>query len=293
MLPRKLIIFDYSGTLSLESTLFGRSDYLMKQLRESGLTDLGVTSPGIFWEQIVNPTWMEGSTTQAGYKKVMEDRITSILDRNMSDPTRINISAAASLFVDSYLSHSRIDGRWQPVLNKLNRHSSISSIVATDHYAEATPYILQFLEELHIRAVAARAAMAAPGSASVIVANSADIGFHKDNLRFWEILRKGLDVSEVQHVLLIDDFGCNEQKGDSYSAPEEVEQRKRDTARLLKHVFSAEVQVIPFIIEDIKDEEEISHLITNTAAAIEPYLDAADEGYGNFKRPVGKMSGGE
>ena len=57
MLAKKLIIFDYSGTLSLESTLFGRPDYLMKQLKESGLMDLGVTSPTIFWEQIVNPTW--------------------------------------------------------------------------------------------------------------------------------------------------------------------------------------------------------------------------------------------
>ena len=91
MLPRKLIIFDYSGTLSLESTMFGRPDYLMKQLRESGLADLGVTSPDIFWKEIVNPTWVEGSTTQVGYKKIIEDRISAILDRNMSVATADNI----------------------------------------------------------------------------------------------------------------------------------------------------------------------------------------------------------
>jgi len=277
MLPRKLIIFDYSGTLSLESTLFGQSDYLMKQLRESGLADLGVTSPGIFWEQIVNPTWMEGSTTEAGYKKVIADRINAIL-QNVSDDARVNISDAASLFVDSYLSHSRIDGRWQPVLDKVNRYPSIRTIIATDHYAEATPYILQFLEELHIQAVAARTAMAAPGSTSVIVANSADIGFHKDNLRFWEILKNGLDVGGVKGVLLIDDFGCNEQKGNSYSAPEKVEQRKRDTVRLLQHVFSAEVQAIPFITKDNRNEEAFSELITGTGAIIDRYLVAADDG---------------
>jgi hypothetical protein len=278
MLPRKLIIFDYSGTLSLESTLFGRPDYLMKQLKESGLLDLGVTSPAIFWEQIVNPAWVEGSTTQVGYKKVIEDGISAILCQHMSIVSCVKVSDAASLFVDSYLSHSRIYSRWEPVLGKLNRHPSARAIIATDHYAEATGYILKFLEELHVQAVSAKVAMAAPGSTSVIVANSADIGFHKDNLRFWEILRNGLYMDGVRHVLLTDDFGCNEQKGDSYSAPEKVEQRKNNTIRLLQEVFSAEVQAIPFIIEANEDEKAFSDLITNTSAIIDRYLAAPDDG---------------
>jgi len=277
MLPRKLIIFDYSGTLSLESTLFGRPDYLMKQLKERGLMDLGVTSPSTFWEQIVNPTWVEGSTTQAGYKKVMEDRISAILYQNMSIVSCVKISDAASLFVDTYLSNSRIEGRWQPVLDKFNRHPSVRVIIATDHYAEATDYILQFLKELHIQAVPARVAMSTTGSTSVIVANSADLGFHKDDLRFWEILRNGLNLDEVRHILLIDDFGCNEQKENSYSTPEKVEQRKRDTVRLLQEVFSAEVQAVPFIIEDDKNEKDLSDLITNASAIIYRYLAPASD----------------
>jgi len=277
MLPRKLIIFDYSGTLSLESTLFGRPDYLMKQLKERGLMDLGVTSPSIFWEQIVNPTWVEGSTTQAGYKKVMEDRISAILYQNMSIVSCVKISDAASLFVDTYLSNSRIEGRWQPVLDKFNRHPSVRVIIATDHYAEATDYILQFLKELHIQAVPARVAMSTTGSTSVIVANSADLGFHKDDLRFWEILRNGLNLDEVRHILLIDDFGYNEQKENSYSTPEKVEQRKRDTVRLLQEVFSAEVQAVPFIIEDDKNEKDLSDLITNASAIIYRYLAPASD----------------
>jgi hypothetical protein len=278
MLPRKLIIFDYSGTLSLDSTLFGRPDYLMKQLKESGLLDLGVTSPAIFWEQIVNPTWLEGSTTQVGYKKVIEDRISAILYQHMSIVSCVKVSDAASLFVDSYLGHSRIDSCWEPVLGRLNRHPSARAVIATDHYAEATGYIFKFLEELHIQAVSAKTAMAAPGSTSFIVANSADLGFHKDNLRFWEILRNGLNLGGVRHVLLIDDFGCNEQKGDSYSAPEKVEQRKNNTIKLLREVFSAQVQAIPFIIEDNKNEKAFSDLITNASAIIDRYLAAPDDG---------------
>jgi hypothetical protein len=240
--------------------------------------DLGVTSPSIFWEQIVNPTWVEGSTTQAGYKKVMEDRISAILYQNMSIVSCVKVSDAASLFVDSYLGHSRIDSCWEPVLGRLNRHPSARAVIATDHYAEATGYILKFLEELHIQAVSAKAAMATPGSTSFIVANSADLGFHKDNLRFWEILRNGLNMGGVRHVLLIDDFGCNEQKGNSYSAPEKVEQRKSDTVRLLQEVFSAQVQAIPFIIEDNKNEKAFSDLITNASAIIDRYLAAPDDG---------------
>ena len=278
MLPRKLIIFDYSGTLSRESTLFGRSDYLMKQLEESGLMDLGVTGPSIFWEQIVNPTWVEGSTTQAGYKKVIGDRISSILHQNKSAVSRLKISDAASIFVDSYLSHSRIDRRWQPILDKLNKHPFIRAVVATDHYAEATGCILQFLEELRIQAVSAKAAMAAPGSTAIIVANSADLGFHKDDLRFWEILKNGLYMGGVRHVLIIDDFGCNEQKGNSYSAPEKFEQRKRETVRLLQEVFSAEVQAIPFVMDDNKNQKAFSDLIAEASAIIDRYLAIPDEG---------------
>ncbi|MGZ3580358.1 MAG: hypothetical protein ACXWMH_05340 [Syntrophales bacterium] len=276
MLPKKLIIFDYSGTLSLESTLFGRPDYLMNQLRNCGLTDMGITNPSIFWEQIVNPTWVEGSTTQVGYKKIIEDKISAILNQNMSNVSRAKISDAASLFVDSYLSHSRIDGRWQPILDKLNRYPSVRAIIATDHYAEATGYILKFLEDLHIHAVAARAAMAAPGSTAVIVANSADLGFHKDNCQFWEILKNGLHVGGVRQVLLIDDFGGNEEQGNSYSAPEKVDHRKRKTGRLLQEFFSAEVHVIPFIIEDCRNEKDIYDLITSTSAIIDRFLAASD-----------------
>jgi hypothetical protein len=250
----------------------------VKRLKESGLMDLGATSLSIFWEQIVNPTWVQGSTTQVGYKKVIEDRIKAILYQNKSIVPSMKISDAASLFVDSYLRHSRIDNRWQPVLDKLNVHPSVRAVVATDHYAEATGYILQFLEELHIQAVSAKAAMNARRSKSVIVANSADLGFHKDNTRFWEILKNGLHMGGVRHVLLVDDFGCNEQKDDSYSVPEKVEQRRLDTVKLLQEVFSAKVQAIPFIIKDEKNEKAFSDLIIGTSAMIDRYLATLDDG---------------
>jgi len=273
MIPKKLIIFDYSGTLSLESTLFARPDYLMKQLKESGLMYLGINNPDIFWNEIVNPTWREGSTTSKGYKKVIEDRIRAILQRNMSeDSSRTKIDDAASFFVDSYLSHSCIDRRWQPVLIKLGRYPSVRVIIATDHYAEATGYIIKFLQEFQIQAIAAKDAFAAPDTAAVIVANSADLCVHKADPQFWEILKTGLNMGDLRHVLLIDDFGSNEQKGDSYGTRGKVEQRKRDTVRLLHEVFSAEVEAFPFMIENNMGENAFGELIEQTSVIIDRYL---------------------
>ena len=271
---KKLIIFDYSGTLSIESTVFARPDYLMKHLSESGLMNLGIESPEMFWGEIVNPTWLEGSTTSAGYKKVIEDRISAILYKNMSTISGVTISDAASSFVDKYLNHSLIDHRWQPILHKLSGYLSIRAIIATDHYAEATGYIIRYLHECQIQAVAAKDAFTNPGHIPVVVACSADLGVHKADPRFWEILKAGLNMNDIINVLLIDDFGYNEQNGDSYGTREKVEQRKRDTARLLQEVFSSEVQTIPFMIEGNGREKDVDDLIIKTSAIIERYLES-------------------
>ena len=277
MAPVKLVIFDYSGTLSLESTLFARPDFLKKQFKESGLVDLGIESPEIFWGEIVNPTWQEGSTTAAGYKKVIGDRISALLYHNMSIVPCVKISDAASIFVDSYLSHSRIDQRWQPIFFKLQSHPSVKVIVATDHYAEATGYILRFLHELRIQAVAAKDAFANPDYAGVVVACSADLGVHKADSRFWDILKTGLNLSETRCVLLIDDFGYNEQKGNSYGTSEKVEQRKIDTVKLLQEVFSAQVKTVPFMIGVNGRDKAFGDLIAQTSDTIDHYLIATGD----------------
>ncbi|NTW16232.1 MAG: hypothetical protein HGA41_02075 [Syntrophaceae bacterium] len=276
MAPVTLVIFDYSGTLSLESTLFARPNYLMKHLKESGLMKLGIESPETFWSEIVNPTWQKGSTTPVGYKKVIRDRISAILSRNMSIELSERISYAASFFVDSYLSHSRIDERWRPVLNKLQSHPSLKIIVATDHYAEATGYIIRFLHELQIQGREAKHAFAIPDYAGVVVACSADLGFHKADSRFWDILKTGLNLSGIRRVLFIDDFGYNEQKEDRYSAGEKVEQRKNETVKMLQKVFSSPVQLVPFMMGKDGSERVFGELITQTSEIIDSYVADSD-----------------
>ena len=198
--PDKLIIFDYSGTLSLEAPLFGRTENLVQALADSGLADLGIATPEIFWERIVQPTWEEGSTTGIGYKRLLTERIAAL--ETVPGVARTEITAAASRFVDAYLRHSRIDSRWEDLLARLDAEPSVLAVVATDHYAEATAAIAENLRSLAPR---------------IYVANSADLGVHKEDRRFWEKLKSLLPLTAVRRVLLIDDFGTNEAPEDDYA----------------------------------------------------------------------------
>jgi hypothetical protein len=129
-MPRnKLIIFDYSGTLSLNAVLFGRPSHLMKELKISGLAALGIDTPEIFWRDIVNPTWRVGSTTSLGYKHIMETSLREMLSRTETTVSAAEIRASVFRFVDRYLHYGEIDSRWGAVLQSLSRHSGLRVII--------------------------------------------------------------------------------------------------------------------------------------------------------------------
>lgn len=238
----KGIIFDYSGTLSIGAVLFSAPERLAQALRQSGLYDLGVTTHEAFWERIVNPTWEQGSTTSVGYKQVMAQRLSEVFGHEPSVAV-----PAASRFVDDYFGQSTIDPGWRPLLKKLAADPSVKTIVASDHYAEATDVIIGLLSELGVRASSIRGA--APGTRNVpfLVANSADIGFHKASEHYWAAVKKSILPERFERLLLVDDFGANEQQGDSYAEGERVAVRRTRTVDTLKEVFDVEVEVFPFI----------------------------------------------
>lgn len=259
MNPDKLIIFDYSGTLSIEAPRFARPDGLVHALRESGLAALGVATPAFFWEQIVGPTWVEGSTTTAGYKRVMAERITALGLAGHNSPA---IMAAASRFVDAYLDRSLIDPHWRPILSRLAGRPDIALVIATDHYGEIAEVILGHLKSWHLpaRRVAAGTVLE-PQAAPVAVASSADIGFWKSDRPFWELLKAKLPLAALRSVLIIDDFGFNEEQGDRYGELSGVEARQARTSFLLAEVFKAEIQVIPFFLKGAARQEAAAFIV--------------------------------
>jgi hypothetical protein len=274
--PEKLVIFDYSGTLSLEAPRFARPANLLSALAESGLARLGVATPEAFWGEIVGPTWTEGSTTEIGYKRIIAQRIEAL--GFAPGVAGAEIAAAASHFVDLYLVHSRIDLLWRPLLESLAGNHGACVIIATDHYAEATQTIIDNLHSWNIPAQKADQrsesfAHAGDGSGTPLgpgrgnggaksvsrqgsrelppffIANSADIGFWKADRRFWEAVRLQLAITAVRSVLIIDDFGFNEEQGDSYGERARVEAREKETAASLQEIFQTSLTVIPFFLK--------------------------------------------
>jgi hypothetical protein len=262
-LTNKLIIFDYSGTLSLEMAAFARPDNLIKYLKKSGLSALGVESVALFRE-IINSTWTKGSTSRLGYKKVMEEGIREKLPETTLSGAQ-DVSNAVSDFVDAYFEHSRIDDKWRPVLERLSKNISVQVIIATDHYVEATSTIIKFLGEWLIKA----APLTACRENNFAVANSADLGFHKADKRFWEIIKNDLQ-SGYRYILLIDDFGRNEQLADNYSSAGKIEARRKSTIEVLHDVFDTDVECFSFAAGDRQREE----LIASASAAIDRFLSA-------------------
>ncbi|MBN2396972.1 MAG: hypothetical protein JXI32_01200 [Deltaproteobacteria bacterium] len=267
----KLVTFDWSGTLSPDAVRFGEDDNLKRELKRSGLASLGVAGPEAFWREIVNPTWEEGSTTPTGYGEIISRRIEEVFSPAVSDD-QIRLSAAR--FVDSYLTHSPIDGRWRSILGKLGNDPSVITVIATDHYAEATGYVVRHLGEMgaHARPLKNVSCQAV----SFIVANSADVGARKADRAFWEALRDSLQLDALRSVLIVDDFGFNEGVGDSYADRRKVEDRKGATLSLLEGVFGVPVSLVSFMWErggnSEKDEKVLGDLIARASGEIEGYL---------------------
>jgi len=324
--PEKLVIFDYSGTLSLEAPRFARPGNLLSALAESGLAKLGVATPEAFWGEIVGPTWIEGSTTATGYRRVMAQRIEA---RGFApDATREEIAAATSRFVERYLDHSRIDPLWRPLLENLAGNRGAYVVIATDHYAEATEAIVRHLGSWEILAQKAdqwaeSSAHTGDGSgtplgpgrgnggaksvmpqgsrevsshfagkgettpnssvktrelAPFFIANSADIGFWKTDRRFWETVRLQLAITAIRSVLIIDDFGFNEEQADSYGKRARVEARQKETAASLQDIFQTSITVIPFFLKsEERDRKEAgAQRIAETVRQIDRFLNSGD-----------------
>ncbi|NQU02784.1 MAG: hypothetical protein HQ589_01360 [Syntrophaceae bacterium] len=272
----KLVIFDYSGTLSLDAVRFAEDDNLTEELARSGLAGLGIADTETFWAEIVNPTWQEGSTTSVGYREVIFRRIREVFSPATSDE-EIRLSAAR--FVDSYLTHSPVDARWRSILQKLNSEASVITVIATDHYAETTDYIVGFLKEMGIGAISLKDMSGATAFPKFVVANSADMGVHKIDQGFWEVVRGVLMLDTVQSFLIIDDFGFNEEAGDSYADRRKVEDRKSKTIGLLEGIFNVPVYAIPFMLKrddhtdrSGKEEKTRGDSIMRTSLEIEQWL---------------------
>jgi hypothetical protein len=155
--------------------------------------------------------------------------------------------------------------------------------VATDHYAEATESIKDQFQDMQMKAVSLPAGGGAKvrdkiGSGSgttdskacFFIANSADLGYHKDEEEFWLRVREQTGWTPGDRLLLVDDFGANEVGGDLYGQEARVAARQQGTTDLLTKVFAGRVEVVPFVLsgDETSRNGEAQLLIGQIAAKI-------------------------
>jgi len=234
-LPDKLIIFDYSGTLSPAMAAFGASDNLACYLKESGLQEIGIKDNNHFWN-VVNEIWPEGSLTKAGYAGTLQNHLFKLFPAT----GKMKIKNAVDSFAAAYFSTSVIDDGWRNTLEKLSRDENSLVVIATDSYAETTKTIIRNLSQWRIKAVR----VGAKTASNFIVANSADIGADKKDRLFWNKIRTVCPAG-IKKILLIDDFGAAEPQGDAYGQKKKIAERRKKTVALLTAVFGVPVRLAP------------------------------------------------
>ena len=261
MSGRVLVVLDFSGTLSLGAVRFAEEGILRAALVESGLWELGVDSLETFWREVVDPTWEVAGTTRCGYGAALSRRVRALAQARGLQPEQEDLRARAEAFVARYLAHSTIDPAWGPLLRELAGWPGVTTVVATDHYAEATAHIVG---QLGAMGVAAAAAL--EGGARVLVANSADLGAFKADRAFWERLRPVLGEERLRRVVLVDDFGANEGALDSYGDRYRVERRVAETVTVVGGVLGAPVEVFCFWLADRRGESGAHEVLVREAA---------------------------
>ncbi len=259
-----LVIFDYSGTLSLGAVEFGKPDNLERHLEESGLASMGINTAGRYWHDVVNPSWAEASTSNAGFRSVAAGCIRAL---ELPGATPRTIKTTVSKFMGAYMRHSHIAEKWRPLMEEIQTRPDTVGLIATDHYAEATPAIRSHLSALGIASIPATGEKTLADKAAFIVANSADIGCLKADSQFWLHLKKTCLPTPINKVVLVDDFGSNEPDQNGYAENRSIANRITTTRQALGEVFRLKPQVVHFRIG-----QDTDRTITTTIKTVREFL---------------------
>lgn len=240
-----MVVFDFSGTLSIGAILFGREENLVKELQQAGLWQIGLNSPEIFWNDVINPTWQQGATTAIGYKRLLAERLKPICHASEE-----KIFRCVAKFADRYFTSSSVHPAWSPIFHFLREQPATVVVIATDHYAEATGQILSQLEQLNIPGVSVSQATNGTYEGKIIVANSSDLGHMKSTHEFWQRVKASLALETLFQVMVIDDFGFNESSQDSYAAAEKITTRQNTIIDVLSKSFGCRIKTCPFLLQN-------------------------------------------
>lgn len=219
--PKTLIIFDYSGTLSISMAQFSETTRLIRTLNKSGLAKYKINSPEVYWEEIVWKTWGHASITSKHYSQYIFEQLLR-LNYNSNQNYINQLEISAKNFVNSYLSFAKIENKWKMLLQKLANTPEIILLIATDNYFEFSKKIISEFENIQLPAtcISNDFNFSKIKYKQILIANSAEIGYTKSQFKFWMFIKNKIseiyDLANLQNILLIDDFGENENSADVY-----------------------------------------------------------------------------
>ena len=64
---QRLVVLDFSGTLSIAAVRFGQPASIESAVQECDLADQGIDAR-LLWSEIILPSWHEAITTRRGYE---------------------------------------------------------------------------------------------------------------------------------------------------------------------------------------------------------------------------------
>ncbi len=254
-----LIIIDYSGTLSLSTCLFGTDKYLIDAFKTSGLWDLGVKNINFFWKDLISSTWDEGATTSIGYNMLLSKKLIELKFRDEK-----KIIQACQSFTELYLQNSNIENEWFPILRSWQKNPLIMILIVTDHYIEMTQHISSQLDIFGLNNIALDKNLSSylthksvSSDNSIIIANSANLGCLKQSMLFWNQIKACLSQYEFEQLLILDDFGYNENINDEYSQNDKIQKRKDKILDIITHYFPLPFLCYPFFLKSIHSGDNI------------------------------------
>ena len=269
-----LIIFDFSGTLSIKTSWFGRKKSLINAFKASGLWDLGLRSVKMFWEKIISPTWYEGATTQIGYQTLLSNKI---LELGLMKKDQIDEST--QLFTEFYLNQSNIEKLWIPILKKLYNHPFVTLLVVTDHYAEITNHISNQFKRIGFTTTSLCISSLNNKQeieGSILIANSADMGCLKRSSVYWNQVKTVFSPKIFNQIIIIDDFGFNEAQEDKYSDMNKIFKRMVSTLEGIQTLSFREIYCIPFFLHSTssRNKQKIIDEFSSLVNTISNFLKA-------------------
>jgi hypothetical protein len=257
---KHLICIDYSGTLSLTMPEFA-SKWLNYYLEECGLTMYPIPVGEDFFREMIIPVWEEASIKDVPYARCLTRQI--MKETKIPKELEEEILYKTHCLIHAYFIKGTIDSQWKKLLQFLLSKKDTFIIVVSDHYFDARHYFPFHLRELGFQSQVLENNISIRKKGTIYLAISAIMGNRKDHPHFWKNLKEKLSMEhdEIRNVVLIDDFGSQENDFGFYNSSEKITSRQKNIKQAIQKAFYIEPNLYHFKVKTPVTTFELSQVL--------------------------------